>query len=222
MPAVDNEQAAVLADVDAVHGVPLVGAGVLGILGRRPPVHQEFAVLVELGNPRAAIAIADEKRAVGKPGNIGRPIEEPASVASTLSLGAERHHELAVVGELVDHMELVVEHPDVLLWIVGAHLDLVGTATARRLEELVMLRPRLDHLPGTINDEDDVVIPALPPALGRRLARGAKPIVVARRATPRRIQHGVRRPGRGAGRQRQLAALSDPDAVRRLGVDRAD
>ena len=143
------------------------GPGLLRILGRAAPVHQELAVLVELRDARAAVAVADEERAVGQPVDIGGPIEELAAIAPSLALGAERHHQLAVIGELVDDVQLVVEHPDVLLGIVRAHLDLVWSAPAGHLEEFVVLRPRLDHLAGAIHDEDDVVIASLPAALLR-------------------------------------------------------
>ena len=74
-------------------------------------------------------------------------------------------HQLAVVGELVDDVQLIVDHPDVLLGIVRVHLDLVRPAPAGHLEELVVLRPRLHHLAAAIDDEDHVVIPPLPAAL---------------------------------------------------------
>ena len=87
------------------------GPGFFGSFGAAAPVHQELAVLVELRDARAAVAVADEERAVGQPRDVGRPIEQLAAVASALALGAERHHQLAVVGELVDHVQLVVDTP---------------------------------------------------------------------------------------------------------------
>ena len=121
----------VLADLDAVDGVELVRPRVLRILRRAAPVHDELAVLVELGDARAAVAVADEERAVGQPVDVGRPIEQRPPSRPRWPFGAQRHHQLAVVGELLDDVQLVVDDPDVLLGIVGAHLDLVR-ARARR------------------------------------------------------------------------------------------
>src|SRR6266849_10693040 len=85
----------------------------------------------------------------------------------------------AVVGELVNHLQLVVEHPHVLVLVVRAHLDLVRPAPARHLEDLVVLRPLLYELAVAIHHEDDVVIAPFPAALRLRLARGAEPVVIA-------------------------------------------
>ena len=183
MATIDDKEPAVLADLDAVHGVELVRPRLVRILRRAAPVHQELAVLVELGDARAAVTVADEERAVGQPVDVGGPIEELAGIATSLALGAERHHQLAVIGEFVDDVQLVVEHPDVLFGIVRTHLDLVWSAPAGHLEEFVVLWPRLDHLAGAIHREDDVVIAPLPAALLRcGFARGAQPVVIARGA----------------------------------------
>src|SRR6266550_562206 len=163
--AIDHEQATVVADLDAVNGVELVRSWVLRILRRRSPVHQELAVLVELGDARAAVAVADEARAVGQPCDVGGPIEQTAAVAPALTLRAPLLHQLPVVGELVNLVELVVDDPDVLLGIVGAHLDLVRPAPALALEHRVLIVPPLDHLAVAIDDEDGVVVPPFPSAL---------------------------------------------------------
>ena len=115
MSAVDDEEPAVFADRDAVDRIPLVRPRVLRILGRPAPVHQELAVLVELGDACAAVAVADEERPVGQPGDVGRPIEavRPATAHAELPFAV---HQLAVVGEPLDHVQLVVDDPDVLLW----------------------------------------------------------------------------------------------------------
>src|SRR5437667_4734729 len=64
MSAIDNEQAAVVADLNAVNGVELIGAGILRIFRRRAPIHQEFSNLVEFGDARSAVSVADKERAV--------------------------------------------------------------------------------------------------------------------------------------------------------------
>ena len=79
----------------------------------------------------------------------------------------------------IDDVQLIVEDPHVFLRIVRAHLDLVRPPPARRLEELVVLRPLLDQLAGAIDDEDDVVVAALPTAFGGRLAGRGQAVVVS-------------------------------------------
>src|SRR2546428_5290497 len=220
MPAIHDEEPAVLGDLNAVDRVPLVRTGTFRILWRRAPVLDELAVFVELRDARAAVAVADEERAVGQPGDVGRPVEQIPGVASALALGAERHRELAVVGELVNHVQLIVDDPHVLLTIVGVHLDLVRPAPAPHLEQLVVLRPRVHHLAVAIDDEDDVVIAPLPSALLRRLAGRAEAVIISCGGA-RRGQHAVRRPRVCIWRQRPLAPPRGPDALPALPRDGA-
>ena len=85
-------------------------------------------------------------------------------------------NQLPVVGEAVNHVQLVVEDPDVLLLVVGADLDLVRPAAARQLrEQLVEMRPLLDEIALAVDDEDRVFEAALPAALGFWLARRGQP-----------------------------------------------
>ena len=65
-----------------------------------------------------------------------------------------QHLRLAVVGELVDDVLVVVDDPDVLLRIVGADGDEV-----RPLQHRVPLRPRVDQVALGVEDED-AVLPA--------------------------------------------------------------
>ena len=126
-----------------------------------------------------------------------------------------RVHELAVVGEAVDHVQLIVDDPDVLLGIVRADLDLVRPAPARQLlEQLVVLRPLVDEVALPVDDEDRVLEPPLPAALGGRLAGRGEAVGVAGRVAARRRERRVRRPRLGVRGQRQLAAHRDPDPVR--------
>ena len=134
-----------------------------------------------------------------------------------------RVHQLPVVGEAVDHVQLVVDDPDVLLGVVGADLDLVRPAAARQLaEHLVEVRPLVDEVALAVDDDDRVLEAPLPSALRLRLARRGHAVAVAGGVAARRIQRGVRRPRLGALGQRQLAAHRDPDAVGVLGVDAAE
>src|SRR5262245_38056552 len=158
MPAIDHEDPAVVAHRDAVDGIELVGPWIFRIGGGRAPVLDELSVLVELRDPHSTVAVADEERAVGEPRDVGRAIEELALVASSLPLRPERESDLAVVSELVNHVQLVVDHPDVLFRIVGAHLDLVRPAPAAHLEELVVLGPVLYLVAHAVHYEENVVI----------------------------------------------------------------
>src|SRR5262244_3081748 len=129
MSAVDDEEPAVGANRDAVHRIPLVRSRVLRILGRLAPVHNEVVVGVVLDNTGAAVAVGDEVGPVGQPGNVRRPVERvgPATTYAELPFAV---NQFTVVREAVDHVELVVDDPDVLLFVVGADLDLVRPTTA--------------------------------------------------------------------------------------------
>src|SRR5262245_38599499 len=109
MTAIDDEQAAILADLDAVHRVELVRARIRRILRRTAPVLDELAVFVEFGDARAAVTVADEERAIRQPVDVGRSIEQLAGVASALARRPKPHHELAVVGELPDLVQLIID-----------------------------------------------------------------------------------------------------------------
>ncbi len=91
------------------------------------------------------------------PIDVGRP-REVITIPPRYTPLAERHYQIAVIRELVDEVQVVVDHPDVLVGIVGAHLDLVRPAPARHIEELAVLGPRLDHLAVAIHDEDAMFV----------------------------------------------------------------
>src|SRR6185436_6806946 len=133
------------------------------------------------------------------------------------------HLELTVVREAIDHVQLVVDDPDVLLGIVRADLDLMRAAAARQLaEHRIEMRPLVDEVAIAVYDDDRVLEPPLPTALRFLAARRGDAVAVAGRVAARRIQRRIRRPRRGALGQRQLAAHRDPDAVGALRVDAAE
>ncbi len=218
MAAINDEEPTVVADRDAVDGVELVRAGVLRILRSLSPVLDELPVLVELRDPLPAVAVADEKSAVGEPRDVRRAIEELASVPASLSLGPERERDLSVVSEFVDHVELIVDHPDMLFRIVRAHLDLVRSPAAGRLEELVVLRPVLNLVPLGVDHEENMMVATLPSPALLRSTSGIHPVIVARRRSAR-LEEGVRSPWPSTFGERELPAHGDPDPVRTLGVD---
>src|SRR5262249_24250825 len=88
MAPINDEQPSVLADLNAVDGVELARSRILRILRRRAPVREEPAVLVELRDAGAAVAVADEERTVGQPVDVRGPIEQPAAFASALAFRA--------------------------------------------------------------------------------------------------------------------------------------
>ena len=119
-----------------------------------PPRHQELAVLVELGDARILQTVGDEQAAVRQPRDVLRPAEVRGVLAGDIGDTKRQHELLAVVGELVDLMTGVVDHPDVFFRVVRIDPDLVRTAAA--FEQLVPLRPRLHQLAVAVHDEDAV------------------------------------------------------------------
>src|SRR5205823_7394793 len=102
--AIHNEEAPIVADLNTVNRIELVGSGILRIFRRVAPVHQKLSILIELRDASAAVPVADKECAVGQPRDIGRTIKELAAVTSSLAFCAERHHQLSIVSELVDHV----------------------------------------------------------------------------------------------------------------------
>ena len=198
------------------------GPGFGGILRRLAPVLDELVVRAELRDARAAVAVGDEIRAVGQPGDVGRPVERvrPAAAHAELALA---HLELTVVREAIDHVQLVVDDPDVLLGIVRADLDLMRTAAARQLaEHRIEVLPLVDEVAFAVDDDDRVLPAAFPAARGLRLARRGDAVAVAGRIAAGRVERPYGVHGAAPSRQRQLAAHREPDSVRALGVDAAE
>ncbi len=143
------------------------GPGLFGSTGGWPQSIRNLPFLVELRDAHTGVTVGDEERAVGQPGDVGRPVEVVRAAARHASL-AHRLHQLAVVGEDVDLVHVVVDDPDVLLGIVGVHQDLVRSAAhlaearaARRRQVLVVLQPLDDRLAVAIDGEDEVMTPQL-------------------------------------------------------------
>ena len=112
-------------------------------------------------------------------------------------------HQLAVVGEAVNHVQLVVDDPDVLLLVIGADLDLVRSAAAGLLrEQLLEMRPLLDEVALGVDDEDGVLPAALPAALRFfsqvALSPSEFPVVLPRAASAPHGVHGFASFGSGS------------------------
>src|SRR5262249_32625956 len=118
MSAVDGEKPAVGADRDAVDRIPLVRSRAPRVLGRLGPVHDEVVVRVVAGDAFAAVAVGDEVSPVGQPGDVRRPVEgvRPTTAHADLPFAVDQ---LTVVGKAVNHVELVVDDPYVLVFVVG-------------------------------------------------------------------------------------------------------
>src|SRR5881296_1994550 len=149
IPPIRNVNPAVPIDVNRVYRIELAIT-----FTRCSPLHEELPILVELHHPGVRVAIADKECSVGQPRNVGRPAKV-FFVSARHSCFSKRHNEpLAVVRELEDLLPHVVDDPDVPFRIVWADFYFVRTAPA--LEQMIPLRPGLDHLAGCINDDDAV------------------------------------------------------------------
>ena len=104
----------------------LVATGTRSALGS--PLHEELAVLIELRDARAGVAVGDEEGAVGQPVDVGRPVEVGGVRAFHFRRADGLQQLAAVVGELVDDLHVVVDDPDVLFRIVRADVDRVRAA----------------------------------------------------------------------------------------------
>ena len=129
------------------------GPGFFGSFGGLPQSLMKLSFGVVLGDARAAVAVGDEVGAVGQPRDVRRPIERVRSAAAHAELSLAVH-QLPVVGEAVDHVQLVVDDPDVLLLVVRADLDLMRSAAAGQLREhLVEMRPLVDEVALAVHDD---------------------------------------------------------------------
>ena len=198
------------------------------------PRRQELPVLVELRHARPVVAVRDDEAAVGEPVHVGRPVEM-RGVGARHAVGADRQElRLAVVAELVDHVLVIVDEPDVLVRVVRADRDEVRTLQARvPLHPVGGLRQQValavEHedavLPARVHAHLVVACPGFHAALGELAAAAVAGRARGRRVTPRQpadrerdARPEVRQLLRHRTRNlRQLAALHDVDAVRALG-----
>ena len=95
-----------------------------------------------------------ETFAVGHPGHEGRSIEVGGIRARHFRRTDRLHELLAVVGELVYGVHVIVDQPHMLFRIVGADVGRM-----RALEDLVPLRPLFDDVARAV-DDDDAILPA--------------------------------------------------------------
>ena len=78
------------------------------------PGFDEASPFVEAGDAVVAIAVSNEKRAVGQERNVGRHVEVTVVSARVPKEPAQRHDELLAVScEFVDLMHVPVDDPDV-------------------------------------------------------------------------------------------------------------
>ena len=138
---VDEAVLGLRVDGDAVDVIEVTGALVVRRRAFHSPIEQELAVLIELGHARSVIAIGDEEGAVGQPDDIGGAIEVRAVGAFNGGRADGLNELLAIVAELVNGVHVVVHDPNILIGVVGIHVNRVGP-----LELAIPLAPGLDDV----------------------------------------------------------------------------
>src|SRR6267154_3344271 len=101
---------------------------------RLAPVHQEFAVLIELRDARAVVSIGHEQGAVRQPRKESWPVEMRAIGAMYRGRANRLHEFLHVMREYVDGVHMIIHDPDMLLRIIRIDRDVV-----RPLEQMIVL-----------------------------------------------------------------------------------
>ena len=139
---------AAIGDIDIAVGVGrdrMRGVELAGLLAAVAPRFQPVAVLVDLGDARIDIAVADEGVAGLVPGHVGdlakpavlggqrrlRMLERLGVFVGGFLLAAEHHDDAALGIELDHHVRALVGHPDIVLGI-----DLDGVAERPGVEVL--------------------------------------------------------------------------------------
>src|SRR2546427_1378335 len=161
------------------------------------PGQQEFSVPVELYDACIAVTIADKKRAIRQPGDVGRPLEVFVVIAGLISHSKGHQKLFAIVGELEDLMMNVVHYPDVVFGIVRADQDRMRPAAI--LEEMIPLRPGFDELAIGV-DNGDAVLEDWRYTCGRQPERARETIEITRQFI----------------RELYFATISDEDFIGRL------
>ncbi len=197
---VDEDAAARRIHCHAVHVVHVSGTRLVGRITLDAPVHQELSILVELRDTSAGVTVGHEERPIRQPVHERRPIEV-GRISTFLLRRADRLHQLlAVVGELVDHLHVVVDNPHVLLGMVRA--DVHGM---RAPQDLVPLRPRLDDVAVGVGDDDAVLPLGVDAKLSIRRALDPEHVVSA---FPRRQPLACVLIGSAGARERRLRRVS--------------
>src|SRR6266566_7595715 len=175
----------------------------LAIAGARgSPGQQEFSVPVELYDACIAVTIADKKRAIRQPGDVGRPLEVFVVIARLVPLPEGHQKLLAIVGEFEDLMMNVVHHPDVVFGVVRADQDRMRSTAI--LEEVIPLRPGFDELAIGV-DNGDAILEDGRYTCGCQPERARETIEITRQFI----------------RELYFATISDEDFIGRLGENSA-
>src|SRR5262249_12065813 len=116
------------------------------------PGSDKFPILIELHNAIAVVPVSDEHRPIQKERQERRPVEV-RRVSALFADGPDRLDELfAVVRELEQSCNVVIEDPDVLLGIPRVDVDRM-----RAPQHLVPLSPLLDDVTPGVEDKDEVL-----------------------------------------------------------------
>ena len=196
-------------DIDAILGINRNTMDRIELARSRArfaPLEQVFAVLVELHHPRIAVAVADEKITVRQKRDVGGSTEVTL-VACGHAKFSERHQQLAVIRELVNHVRAVIDEPDMTVGIIRVHHHAMGS-----YKQIVVLFPGIDEFAIAIENHE-VVLPA-------RVSLG----ITGRQRKTGRVAFGNDRVRRRNRRQattlehvNAIGALR-PDATRRTGL----
>src|SRR5262245_2444632 len=162
-----------------MHRVELIGARILRVFRRLTPVHYELVVRIEFRNAGPAVAVGNEIGSVWQPGDVRRAIKRVRTTPSHAEL-SQCVDKLAVIGELIDDVQLVIDDPNVLLLIVWTDLDLMRSPAAGLLaKELLHVRPFVDQIAIPIDDKNRVLKSSFPAAQINLLAGRRKTVCVA-------------------------------------------
>ena len=209
-------------DCDAVHAIEVAGSGFVRRIALLAPGGYVFAVFIELHHAGVGIAIGDEHGAIGKPSQVGGPVEVLVVVAVLIGHSQRQHQLFHVVGKFEDGVPVVIDQPDKFVLVI--RIDVNGM---RSPKHFVPLGPGLDNVPLGVH-RNQTMLPApvdiLLAPIGaiqrtwRAGRRGVAPRQTSDGKTDARTQF-CQFDFFGSLNVRQLAALQDEDAIRILGED---
>src|SRR5882762_9118428 len=160
VPIVHENVAGLLVNGDTMHVAEIAGTSVERFViassaraAFNAPLHEEFSVLVKLGDARSRVAIGDEESAIREPVDIRRTIEMIGVFAGNFRRSDRLQQLAAVMRESVYGVHVVVHDPHVLFRIVGADVDGVRAA-----EDFVPLLPSLEDVSVAVV-YDEAVLP---------------------------------------------------------------
>src|SRR5882672_10127671 len=160
VPIVHENVAGLLVNGDTMHVAEIAGTSVERFViassaraAFNAPLHEEFSVLVKLGDAGSRVAIGDEESAIREPVDIRRTIEMIGVFAGNFRRSDCLQELAAVMRESVYGVHVVVHDPHVLFRIVGADVNGVRAA-----EDFVPLLSSLEDVSVAVV-YDEAVLP---------------------------------------------------------------